>query len=280
VKVFGCRANVRPTVPHLKKLDDRSIAMIYLGVEEGTKAHRLFNPKTEKIVISRDVIFEEATAWEWNTEFGEGSGFREDVVDDTSLPFTGGIVGGNSQHGEPSESLGGAGETDGGAEVTGSVEQSVQHGADAHSGTVDGQATELEPVSVQGADNDHGDDQGNVDMNHDSNYDEPPLRFRNLNEVYEDSVEVEMTYDSEVEVLLTVMEEPSNYQDAAGDGNWVGDMESEIQSITKNKTWELVNLPTGHKPIGLKWVFKLKKNAYGEVVKHMARLVAKSYVQK
>lgn len=85
---------------------------------------------------------------------------------------------------------------------------------------------------------------GDVDMGDSSDYDEPPLRFRNLNEVYQDSVEVEMTYDLDVEALLTVMEEPSNFQDAAGDGNWVGAMESEIQSITKNKTWELVNLPT------------------------------------
>ena len=37
LKVFGCRANVRPTVPHLKKLDDRSVPMIYFGVEEGIK---------------------------------------------------------------------------------------------------------------------------------------------------------------------------------------------------------------------------------------------------
>lgn len=41
-----------------------------------------------------------------------------------------------------------------------------------------------------------------------------------------------------------------------------------------------MNLLAGHKPIGLKWVFKLKKNANGEVVKHKARLVAKGYVQK
>jgi len=199
-------------------------------------------------------------------------------VDETPLPFTGGIVGGNNQHDEPSESLGGADGTDGGAVVTGSVEQSVQHGADAHPGTVDGQATESEPASIQGENNDHGDDQGHVDMDDDSDYDEPPLRFRNLNEVYEDSVEVEMTYDSEVEALLTVMEEPSSYQEVAGDGNWVGAMESEIQSINKNKTWELVKLPAGHKPIGLKWVYKLKKNTEGQVVKHKARLVAKGYV--
>ncbi|KAF0915033.1 hypothetical protein E2562_033161 [Oryza meyeriana var. granulata] len=43
----------------------------------------------------------------------------------------------------------------------------------------------------------------------------------------------------------------------------------------KNKTWRLVDLPAGHRPIGLKWVYKLKKDAQGIVVKHKARLVAK-----
>jgi len=39
-------------------------------------------------------------------------------------------------------------------------------------------------------------------------------------------------------------------------------------------------LPPRQKPIGLKWVYKLKRNFDGEVVKHKARLVAKGYVQK
>jgi hypothetical protein len=39
-------------------------------------------------------------------------------------------------------------------------------------------------------------------------------------------------------------------------------------------------LPNGQKPIGVKWVYKLKKDAHGSIVKHKARLVAKVYVQK
>jgi hypothetical protein len=53
-----------------------------------------------------------------------------------------------------------------------------------------------------------------------------------------------------------------------------------INSIEDNNTWDLVNLLASHKPIGLKWVYKLKKNATGVVVKHKARLVAKGYVQR
>jgi hypothetical protein len=37
--------------------------MVYLGVEDGTRAHRMLNPSSNKIVVSRDVVFEEAVKW-------------------------------------------------------------------------------------------------------------------------------------------------------------------------------------------------------------------------
>jgi hypothetical protein len=57
-------------------------------------------------------------------------------------------------------------------------------------------------------------------------------------------------------------------------------MLEEIESIESNKTWRLVTLPHGHHPVGLKWVYKLKKDAAGEVVKHKVWLVAKGYIQQ
>jgi hypothetical protein len=57
-------------------------------------------------------------------------------------------------------------------------------------------------------------------------------------------------------------------------------MKEEMKSILDNKTWTLEVLPQGHKAIGLKWVYKLKRNEEGEMVKHKARLVAKGYVER
>ena len=57
--MFGCNANVRPAKPNLKKSDDRSHKMMYLGVEEGCKAHRLYDAQHNRIVVSRDVVFVE-----------------------------------------------------------------------------------------------------------------------------------------------------------------------------------------------------------------------------
>jgi hypothetical protein len=57
-------------------------------------------------------------------------------------------------------------------------------------------------------------------------------------------------------------------------------MDEELGSIRDNNTWKLVDLPNNHKAIGLKWVYKINKDAKEKLVKHKARLVAKGYVQE
>jgi hypothetical protein len=42
-------------------------------------------------------------------------------------------------------------------------------------------------------------------------------------------------------------------------------MNQEIDSIEKNKTWDLVNLPRHKKSIGVKWVYKTKLNEKGNI---------------
>ena len=53
----------------------------------------------------------------------------------------------------------------------------------------------------------------------------------------------------------------------------------EMASLHKNKAWDLVELLTGRKPIGSKWVFKKKMDVEGKVDKYKARLVEKGYSQ-
>jgi hypothetical protein len=55
-------------------------------------------------------------------------------------------------------------------------------------------------------------------------------------------------------------------------------MLEEMESIEENQTWTLTELPAGHKAIGLKWVFKVKRDATGAVIKHKTWIVAKGYV--
>lgn len=60
---------------------------------------------------------------------------------------------------------------------------------------------------------------------------------------------------------------------------WKKAMDEELASIERNDTWDLMELPTGKKVIGLKWVYKTKFDAQGKVQKFKARLVAKGYAQ-
>ena len=61
---------------------------------------------------------------------------------------------------------------------------------------------------------------------------------------------------------------------------WKEAIKSEIESIMKNHTWGIVDLPSGIKPLGCKWIFKKKLKSDGSIDKYKARLVAKGFKQK
>lgn len=56
-------------------------------------------------------------------------------------------------------------------------------------------------------------------------------------------------------------------------------MNAELEVLKDNKTWSLVPLPVGKKPIGCKWVYKIKYKSDGMIECYKARLVAKEYTQ-
>ncbi|KAF7147957.1 hypothetical protein RHSIM_Rhsim03G0172600 [Rhododendron simsii] len=70
-RIFGCVAYAHIPDQKRKKLDDKGEKCIFLGVSDQSKAYKLYNPITKKILISRDVIFDEAQTWPWNTNVVE-----------------------------------------------------------------------------------------------------------------------------------------------------------------------------------------------------------------
>lgn len=88
-----------------------------------------------------------------------------------------------------------------------------------------------------------------------------------------------LDFDYSEECLLSE-EEPTSFLEAEKQSCCRKAMLEEMKSIENNSTWCLTNLPPRHKPIGLKWVFKVKRDASGKILKHKARLVAKGYVQQ
>ncbi|WJZ84648.1 hypothetical protein VitviT2T_004242 [Vitis vinifera] len=64
-RVFGCIGHVHVPDNKRNKLDDKSFQCVLLGVSEESKAYRLYDPVSKKIVVSRDVVFEEDKCWNW-----------------------------------------------------------------------------------------------------------------------------------------------------------------------------------------------------------------------
>ncbi|WKA10976.1 hypothetical protein VitviT2T_028515 [Vitis vinifera] len=56
-------------------------------------------------------------------------------------------------------------------------------------------------------------------------------------------------------------------------------MLEEIRALEDNHTWKLVDLPQGNKVVGCKWVFAVKVNPNGSMVRLKVRLVARGYAQ-
>ena len=84
------------------------------------------------------------------------------------------------------------------------------------------------------------------------------------------------------ESLTADNEEPQSINEALNgkDANkWKQALEEEYNSLIKNETWELVPPPEGCNIVGSKWVMKVKRDANGNVDRHIARLVAQGYSQ-
>ena len=57
-------------------------------------------------------------------------------------------------------------------------------------------------------------------------------------------------------------------------------MLNEMESMKFNDVWDLVELPKDRKPVGCRWVFKRKMNAYNCIERYKARLVAQGFSQR
>ena len=63
-QIFGCVAHVHVPDQRRSRLDDKSKKCVFLGVNDESKAWRLYDPVSKKIIISKDVVFEEEESWE------------------------------------------------------------------------------------------------------------------------------------------------------------------------------------------------------------------------
>ena len=81
LKVFGCVAYAHIPKENREKLDEKGEKCIFIGYSHETKGYRLYKPESKQLIISRDVIFDEAAEWTWKekeTEAREGDTLLRD----------------------------------------------------------------------------------------------------------------------------------------------------------------------------------------------------------
>ncbi|GJT41272.1 ribonuclease H-like domain, reverse transcriptase, RNA-dependent DNA polymerase [Tanacetum coccineum] len=255
---------------YLKENDDKALNGILRKRTKDLKSIDYLNHTTPRICVSRDVKFKENETWDWKDYMSE---LINDEPEWTDFRI-GDLEATNEHHDQgfqPIEEDNEFPNNDDDDDYASPSRDSPLHSQTPHtpstqSSEINSQVTpNFSTQSYYQSDND------SIQItNSPSHFDHTPLRgFRTLNDLYENTEE-----------LLLAEDEPKNYKEASSDQKWIEAMKVELDSINRNNTWELTTLPKGHKAIGLKWVFKTKKDANGNIIKHKARLVAKGYIQQ
>ncbi|KZV28520.1 hypothetical protein F511_15600 [Dorcoceras hygrometricum] len=217
LRIFGSIAYAQVPEQERSKLDDRSRKLVFIGYNENSKGYKLFSPDSRRIVISRDVEFDEDATWNWRSKTENDSYDIFPYFDE---------------------------ETD--------MEQEVEQ-------------QDPTPPPSSGLSNTPGSSSG-----------EKTPKYRSLADIYNETQAI----DGMNLFCLLADAEPLSFDEAEKDEKWRRAMDEEIHAIVKNDTWELTSLPKNHQVIGVKWMYKAKKNANGEVERYKTRLVAKGYKQK
>ncbi|WKA06778.1 hypothetical protein VitviT2T_024662 [Vitis vinifera] len=206
-RVFGCIGHVLVPDNKRKKLDDKSFQCVLLGVSEESKAYKLYDPVSKKIVVSRDVVFEEDKCWNWGRNNEE---VRLDVLE----------WGDSNEEGSEDDAEEGVAVE--GREREDSLSSSESLGSLSESlGENSGVSGESSPSSQQG-------------------------RNRRVPFWMEDYVSGGEFSEGDVEhnlVLFTSTADPTTFEEVVQSSKWRAAMDLEIEAIERNETWELTDLP-------------------------------------
>ncbi|GKF70207.1 retrovirus-related pol polyprotein from transposon TNT 1-94, partial [Tanacetum coccineum] len=81
------------------------------------------------------------------------------------------------------------------------------------------------------------------------------------------------------DAFLTAVE-PKMYKDALNQSCWIKAMQEELNEFQRLGVWELVPRPDKIMVITLKWIYKVKLDELGGILKNKARLMARGYRQE
>lgn len=287
LRVFGCTCWVHVPKQKRKKFDPKSEKGIFVGYSEVSKAYRVYFPEEDRLVISRDVVFFENQPYgkqvilkSDNTNYfnisSDGTdsvGVEEASVADATPPSVSQIIVPQFQDSttqgdvtpeddttvvnESSENIS-LDSSSPGSELGETFHSTFEDSSIIRRRDSDCDFIPLEAVDIE----------INVDHPRRSQRQPKPVLFDDF-----------VSYNISTGISI----DPISVQDALNRTDrkcWIEAMECEYKALLENKTWELVDLPPDRKKIDCKWIFKTKRDASGQTIRHKARLVVKGCSQR
>ena len=283
-RTFGTLAYIFIDKSLRTKFQSKGTQVIFIGYSATSKGWRFWNPLTDKVTESSDVIFDEATGYSSSPFTSKRS---SSVPIPTHLPVstmtpqihTVPI----SSLTPPSDSVGASVSTDSIPPLddeTSDTSLSQDHTADQ---SLEQITEDIDPIP------DIVDLPSSSQSVPPNSFEEPENpKFRSLKDVYSASSQIEsvppnssISYANMIHAAENYRE-PATYKQATMSPQaayWKAAMEKEYDSLMENHTWTLVPPPPGRNIIQCKWVYRIKYTSTGTIDKYKAHLVAKGYSQ-
>ena len=263
LRAWGCRCWVLTSPEQRTKLDPRSKPMHFMGLAGGSKAWRYYDPTTRRIGKSRNIVFAVPKRRVQD---------RDDDYDYVQLPA------------QPleGESSGARTRDDGGAKARSERAEATGGRGDARDRRV-ADDREAKADGERKSDDDTQAPEAAQDEHRPKRKAAARINYRALHETGEKVPHEE----AHVLCLLTLhgtegIAEPRNLKEAQAQPEWPewnAAMDKEYTQLEKLGTFTRVTLPPGRRAIGCWWVYRLKKDEQGRIVRYKARLVAQGFSQ-
>lgn len=267
IRIFGTEAMVHIPKQKRQKWDKKSTKLILVGYCENSKGYRLLDPTSRKIIKSRDVIFHEK--------------FHNNMFDENTVSV--------DLQGEKNPSSVSPSTSSDKKQSPGTSDDSSKGNTEDHmsptnpNGTPGSKGKAIKPVKDNNSEDSNSEYQTDTD---------------DLDETYYPSINTSLLQNQDKKMtlrprkkanenslfcLFTNLSDPQSVEEAMSSphaAEWKKAMDEEYNSLMKNNTWSLTDLPTNKKALPSKWVFKTKTDQAGEVTRFKARLVIKGFAQK